>query len=70
MARYLEQSSASSGGVHESTAEARERRYAAARQRRVAARARVLSELLDQREDLAGVHGPADLAVEMLRWSA
>jgi hypothetical protein len=70
MAKYLEQSSASAGGVRESAADARERRYAAARQGRVATRSRVLSELMEKRSDLVGVYGPADLTVELLRWSA
>ena len=42
--------------------------YGDARQRRQAARTRVLSDLMRERTELEGVHGPADLAVEGLRW--
>jgi hypothetical protein len=41
--------------------------------RRLSIRARRdsrLVELLEAREDLRGVHAPADLAVEAVRWSA
>lgn len=41
--------------------------------RRLSLRARRdsrLIELLEVREDLRGVHAPADLAVEAVRWSA
>lgn len=40
------------------------------RQRRRAQRSRELTELLDRRPDLWGVHGPADVAVEFTLWSA
>jgi hypothetical protein len=43
-------------------------RLTAAKQRRAAARTRDLSALLRDRPDLAGVHAPADFAVEALRW--
>lgn len=39
-------------------------------QRRAAARARDLTALLRQRPDLAGVHAPADFAVDAVRWCA
>ncbi|MET0526245.1 MAG: hypothetical protein ABWZ91_15675 [Nocardioides sp.] len=45
-------------------------RQVVGRQRRVAHRTQLLSELLERRADLVGVHGPADLAVEAARWSA
>ncbi len=35
---------------------------------REAARTRNLTTLLSTREDLAGVHGPADFAVEAVSW--
>jgi hypothetical protein len=50
--------------------EARNARLAAAAQRRAAARTRDLSALLRERPDLAGVHAPADFAVEAVRWCA
>lgn len=40
------------------------------RQRRLAHRAQVLAELLARRPDLDGVHDPADLVAESVRWSA
>lgn len=40
------------------------------KQRRAAARAKELAELMDRRPDLWGVHSPADLAAESVRWSA
>jgi hypothetical protein len=43
-------------------------RQAAAQQRRAAARTRDLTALLRDRPDLAGVHAPADFAVDALRW--
>ncbi len=49
---------------------ARSVRLAAAQQRRAAARARDLTALLRERPDLAGVHAPADFAVEAIRWCA
>jgi len=51
-------------------AEARSDRIAAAAQRRAAARTRDLSALLRERPDLAGVHAPADFAVDAVRWCA
>ena len=42
----------------------------AAQQRRAAARARDLTALLRERPELSGVHAPADLAVEAVRWCA
>jgi hypothetical protein len=36
--------------------------------RRAAARSRDLTALLRERPDLAGVHAPADFAVEAVRW--
>jgi hypothetical protein len=39
-----------------------------ARTRREAARARMLTRLLRERADLAGVHAPADCAAEAVRW--
>ena len=39
-----------------------------AAQRRAAARSRDLTALLRERPDLAGVHAPADFAVEAVRW--
>jgi hypothetical protein len=43
-------------------------RLVAGRQRRAAARTRDLTRLLSGRPDLAGVHAPADFAVDALRW--
>jgi hypothetical protein len=43
-------------------------RLTAAKQRRAAARTRDLSALLRDRPDLAGVHAPADFAVDAVRW--
>jgi hypothetical protein len=40
------------------------------KERRVAERAAALDELLRHRPDLAGVHGPADLAAESVLWNA
>jgi len=42
----------------------------AAQQRRAAARARDLTALLRERPELLGVHAPADLTVEAVRWCA
>lgn len=47
-----------------------QRLAAAAAQRRAAARARDLTALLRERPDLAGVHAPADFAVDAVRWCA
>lgn len=43
-------------------------RSASAQERRRAARSRDLTALLRDRPDLAGVHAPADLAVDAVRW--
>jgi len=43
---------------------------AALRERREAARSERLARLLHERPDLAGVHQPADWAVEAVRWGA
>jgi hypothetical protein len=43
-------------------------RLSAGKQRRAAARTRDLTALLRDRPDLAGVHAPADFAVDALRW--
>ena len=40
------------------------------KRRRAAARAKELAELMERRPDLRGVHLPADLADEGVRWSA
>lgn len=40
------------------------------KERRSAGRAAALDALLRERPDLAGVHRPADLAAEAVRWSA
>ena len=48
----------------------RNQRLAAAAQRRAAARARDLTALLRERPDLAGVHAPADMTVDAVRWCA
>ncbi len=40
------------------------------RERREAERARALSELLQRRPELVGVHQGADLATEAIRWCA
>lgn len=45
-------------------------RLVAAAQRRAAARTRDLTALLRERPDLAGVHAPADFAVDAVRWGA
>ena len=50
--------------------QARRDRLAAAAQRRAAARTRDLSALLRERPDLAGVHAPADFAVDAVQWCA
>src|SRR3954471_14138120 len=50
--------------------ETRSERLAAAAQRRAAARTRDLTALLRDRPDLAGVHAPADFAVDAVRWCA
>ena len=50
--------------------DARGDRLAAAAQRRAAARVRDLTALLRERPDLAGVHAPADFAVDAVRWCA
>jgi hypothetical protein len=52
------------------TEKARNERLAAAAQRRAAARTRDLTALLRDRPDLAGVHAPADFAVDAVRWCA
>ena len=39
-----------------------------ARTRREAARAMVLTDLMSERRDLAGVYEPADFAAEAVRW--
>jgi hypothetical protein len=49
---------------------AKAERLAAAAQRRAAARTRDLTALLRDRPDLAGVHAPADFAVDAVRWCA
>jgi hypothetical protein len=49
---------------------AKNERLAAAVQRRAAARTRDLTALLRDRPDLAGVHAPADFAVDAVRWCA
>jgi hypothetical protein len=60
--------------THQQTAEQRER--TAARDRAAAARDRAdrnaggLSELLDRRPDLRGVHAPADWLEDAIRWTA
>ncbi len=48
----------------------RAQRLVAAQQRRAAARSRDLAALLRERPDLAGVHAPADFAVDAVRWCA
>ena len=50
--------------------DARNDRFAVAAQRRAAARTRDLTALLRERPDLAGVHAPADFAVDAVRWCA
>lgn len=52
------------------TERARNQRLSAGVQRRAAARARDLTALLRERPDLAGVHAPADFAVDAVRWCA
>ena len=42
---------------------------ASVQERRRAARSRDLTALLRERPDLAGVHAPADLSVDAVRWS-
>ena len=54
---------------HEAGA-ARTEKLTAAQQRRAAARTRDLTALLRDRPDLAGVHAPADFAVDAVRWCA
>jgi hypothetical protein len=43
-------------------------RLTSGQQRRAAARTRDLTALLRERPDLAGVHAPADFAVDAVRW--
>lgn len=43
-------------------------RVTAAQQRRRAARSRDLTALLRDRPDLVGVHAPADMAADAVRW--
>jgi hypothetical protein len=43
-------------------------RLTSGQQRRAAARTRDLTALLRERPDLAGVHPPADFAVDAVRW--
>ncbi len=43
-------------------------RRTSGQQRRAAARTRDLTALLRERPDLAGVHAPADFAVDSVRW--
>ena len=59
-----------SASVPEPTEMARAEVMTAAQQRRAAARARDLTALLRERPELSGVHAPADLAVEAVRWCA
>jgi hypothetical protein len=59
-----------SASVPELTEMARAEVMTAAQQRRAAARARDLTALLRERPELSGVHAPADLAVEAVRWCA
>ena len=40
------------------------------RQQRADRRSQVLAELLERRPELWGVHSPADLAAESVRWAA
>jgi hypothetical protein len=60
--------SGSGSGANQPGAQRSTSAYGDARQRRQAARTRVLSDLMRERADLQGVHGPADLAVEGVRW--
>lgn len=60
--------SGSGSGAHDAGPQRPTSAYGDARQRREAARTRVLSDLMRERTDLQGVHGPADLAVEAVRW--
>ncbi len=60
--------SGSGSGAAEPSAEPSPSPHFVARQRRQAARTWVLSELMRERTDLQGVHDPADLAVEGVRW--
>ena len=48
----------------------RAQRLTSAQQRRAAARARDLTALLRERPELSGVHAPADLVVDAVRWCA
>ncbi len=48
--------------------QARAERAASSQQRRAAARTRDLTALLRGRPDLTGVHAPADLAADAVRW--
>jgi hypothetical protein len=59
-----------STSIPEPTEMARGEVMTAAQQRRAAARARDLTALLRERPELSGVHAPADLAVEAVRWCA
>ena len=59
-----------STGTPDATETVRTQALTAAQQRRAAARARDLTALLRERPELSGVHAPADLAVEAVRWCA
>lgn len=54
-------------GLATATVEGSARR-ADARRKREAARVRVLSRLMRERDDLAGVYEPADFAAEVALW--
>ena len=60
--------SGTGSGLPEPALERSLNRLGDARQRRLAARSRVLNELMRERAELQGVHGPADLAFESVRW--
>jgi hypothetical protein len=70
MTATIDETTTSTVTSHVDVDKVRDQRLAAVAQRRAAARSRDLTALLRERPDLAGVHAPADLAVDAVRWCA
>jgi hypothetical protein len=70
MTATIDETTTSTVTSHVDVDKVRDKRLAAVAQRRAAARSRDLTALLRERPDLAGVHAPADLAVDAARWCA
>ncbi len=68
--RTTDQTAGTTVTSHVDVDKVRGERLVAAAQRRAAARTRDLTALLRERPDLAGVHAPADFAVDAVRWGA